>query len=303
MGGAQRRIAPYANGYVPTGRLIVFGSGQSPVDGYFEWRLPRATLRRLRALIARAKARTGRTLTPSQGWSTDRPYHIQVLAKKIHGILAATPGRSSHGGVFEGAQTMAVDLGNWAWVYQNHGGYAAFEQDFRAEGFAKLPAGRYPREDHHIIDYNPWDDEPEFGGVALSGEEEDMPLTDAEIERIAERAAYLTVTYPVRAQDRNGNNTDEYPFSALMASAAAQARAAVADINYIHQVSPVSLYAIREAQGSLTLSDEQARALSDRLAAAAVESLDMALRDDFDAVRARLSELPTETIAALKAAL
>lgn len=164
---AQNRIPPYRNGYCPSHRLIRFGTGYSPVDGYYEWRLPRATLRRWRSLIERAKRRSGgRILTPAIGWSTDRPIHIQVLAKQIHKHLAAAPGFSSHGMVFEEQQTAAIDAGNWSYVYANCGGYDAWLADARAEGFDRLPDG-YPIEGerHHIIDYNPWDDEPEFGGA------------------------------------------------------------------------------------------------------------------------------------------
>ena len=78
-----------------------------------------------------------------------------------------------------------------------------------------------------------------------------------------------------------------------------------ADLNYIHQVSPYSLKAILEAskKGIVSLTDEQADAIAGQLSAVAVESLAAALEDDFEAVRARLAQLPEETIAALKKAL
>jgi hypothetical protein len=105
---------------------------------------------------------------------------VQVRAKQIHGIYAATPGRSSHGGVFENQQTAAIDAGNYSAVYAGCGGYDAWLSDLRAEGFDRLPPG-YPLdgERHHIIDYNPWDDEPEFGGATAGDgstpfEEDDM---------------------------------------------------------------------------------------------------------------------------------
>lgn len=78
-----------------------------------------------------------------------------------------------------------------------------------------------------------------------------------------------------------------------------------ADLNTLHVASPVSLKRIFEAQtgAAVTFTDEQLEAISDRLSAGAVASIDAALRDDFEGVKARLAQLPAETIAALKAAL
>lgn len=183
----QNRIPWYANGRCPLDRLIVIREGYNPTDGHWQHRLPRATLRRFRSLVARAERRTGRTLKITEGWATDRPYEAQVTAERLYGIYAATPGKSSHGMVFEGQQTAAIDAGNWAWVYAESGGYDAWLEDLRAEGFDRLPAG-YPLdgERHHIIDYNPWDDEPEFGGGPAGytyrafEEDDDMYDTNAE---------------------------------------------------------------------------------------------------------------------------
>jgi hypothetical protein len=173
---AQRQIARYSNGYVPVNRLIVIDRGYNGIDGNWEHRLPRATLRRWNRLVARAARRRAAAGLPplalriTSGWCTDRPYPVQVRAKQIHGIYAATPGTSSHGGVFENKQTAAIDAGNYSSVYAGCGGYDAWLSDLRAEGFDRLPPG-YPLdgERHHIIDYNPWDDEPEFGGAPAGG--------------------------------------------------------------------------------------------------------------------------------------
>ena len=177
---AQRRIPNYANGSCPTSRLIVIADGYDEY-GYWQHRLPRATLRRWRDLQRRAKERSGgRELAISSGWSTDRPVNIQIILQAKLGKYAATPRTSSHGMVFMNQQTAAIDAGNWAWVYANCGGYAAWQEDVRAAGFTRLPDGyQQEGEYHHIIDWNPWDDEPEFGGApaatdATPLEENDM---------------------------------------------------------------------------------------------------------------------------------
>lgn len=185
---SQNRIPWYKNGECPLDRLVVIKEGYNPTDGKWQHRLPRATLRRWRRLVNRAYARTGRTLVIADGWATDRPYFAQVIARRIFGNLAATPGTSSHGMVFENQQTAAIDAGNWAWVYEHHG-YDAWLSDLRAEGFDRLPAG-YPLdgERHHIIDYNPWDDEPEFGGAPASSD-----AVDFAPQLIAPRSTKMTI--------------------------------------------------------------------------------------------------------------
>lgn len=187
---AQKRIPHYSNGNCPLHRLEVLAVGRNAADGEWVHRLPRATRRRWNALRKRAFARTGRWLYISDGWATDRPYWVQVIAKQKYGKYAATPGTSSHGMVFIGLQTAAIDAGNWSWVYANHG-YDAWLADLRAEGFDRLPDGyQQEGEYHHIIDYNPWDDEPEFGGGpasegSTSFEEEDDMYTEADRTRDA----------------------------------------------------------------------------------------------------------------------
>ena len=90
-----------------------------------------------------------------------------------------------------------------------------------------------------------------------------------------------------------------------VADVAAAVAALRADVNFIHTLSPFSLKAIREAvsDGRVSLTDEQAKAIAGQLSSVAVESLEAALADDFEGVKARIAALPGETIAALKAAL
>jgi hypothetical protein len=161
-------VPTYSNGYVPEGLLIKFNNGYNDVDGEWWHGFPPATYAKHRALIARALRRTGRTLRLTLGWSAYRPYFAQVIARRVHGLGAATPGTSSHGGFWENRQTMAGDYGNWAWVYENHGGQAAFFEDCRAVGLTPgmiMRSRGYPDEPWHVIDLDPWGAVPAFEGV------------------------------------------------------------------------------------------------------------------------------------------
>lgn len=151
----------YPNGRVPADKLVVFNTGTDRYGRYFEWRLPPSTYRKHLALVARALKRTGRTLSPSEGWSCYRPYAEQVFARSIHGNYAAKPGTSSHGGSWAGpptgwrlVDTAAIDYHNWAWVYENHGGRTAWFADIRAVGLIAggISAPAFPDEPWHVID-------------------------------------------------------------------------------------------------------------------------------------------------------
>lgn len=146
----------WRNGYIPEGDLIIFNRGWNSIDGHWYWGLTPDTYARHLALVARAKERTGRTLEPGDGWSTVRPYDAQVIARRRYGIGAAYPGTSSHGGFWEGQETLAIDYSNWSWVYG--GDRAAFYADCRAVGLAPgmiEPRRGYPDEPWHVIDLNP----------------------------------------------------------------------------------------------------------------------------------------------------
>lgn len=175
----------YKNGYVPADLLVVFKRGWNRTDGDWIHAFPPATYARHLALIARARERTGRTLALNYGWTAYRPYAAQVILKAIFGIGAATPGTSSHGGFWEGRQTMAGDYSNWAEVYAGFGGRAAFADDCRAVGLLPnmiVPARGYPDEPWHVIDPNPWSAVPSFAGVVLpfDPKQEDVMNSDQE---------------------------------------------------------------------------------------------------------------------------
>ena len=152
----------YSNGYIPADLLVTFASGTNN-DGYWEHQLSPGTLAKHRALVARVKARKGGDLRLTPGWSCYRPYYWQVVARRLYGIGAATPGTSSHGGFWEGKQTLAMDYHNWSTIYgANREEWFA---DCCAVGLAPAMIMRsrgYPDEPWHVIDLDPWAPAPAF---------------------------------------------------------------------------------------------------------------------------------------------
>jgi hypothetical protein len=171
----------YKNGFIPLDLLVVFFRGRNDVDGDYYHALSPATYARHLALVERARRRTGRKLVISGGWSAYRPYAAQVHAQQIWGRGAAEPGTSSHGGFWEGRQTLAMDYGNWAYVYGNGDGRdtpdkrAAFFDDCRAVGLSPnliSPQRGYPDEPWHVVDLDPWSAVPASVDVRPFPEEE-----------------------------------------------------------------------------------------------------------------------------------
>lgn len=147
----------YKNGYIPDSALITFNVGYSPGEGNWKHQLSPGTYAKHLALVSLARKNTGRTLALSSGWSGYRPYSAQVYARQRYGNGAASPGTSSHGGFWEGQQTLAIDYGNWSYVYG--GSRDAFYRDARAVGFEPgliSPKRGYPDEPWHVVDKNPW---------------------------------------------------------------------------------------------------------------------------------------------------
>lgn len=161
MGGGQR----YANGRIPDAVLITFGSGYSAGEGNWTHRLSAGTYAKHKDLVQRAKQRTGKTLQITAGNNAYRDFEAQVYARKMHGRGAAVPGTSSHGGWWEGQNTLAIDYHNWSYVYG--GNREAFYEDVRAVGLSpgliSVPRG-YPDEPWHVVDLDPWRAVPSGGG-------------------------------------------------------------------------------------------------------------------------------------------
>lgn len=150
-------MTPYKNGYIPESALVTFNTGFTAGEGNWKHQLSPGTYAKHLALVELARKNTGRTLTLSAGWSGYRPFSAQVYARNRYGVGAATPGTSSHGGFWEGQQTLAIDYGNWSYVYG--GSRAAFYRDVRAVGMEPGLISRergYPDEPWHVVDKNPW---------------------------------------------------------------------------------------------------------------------------------------------------
>lgn len=197
----------YRNGEIPESALVIFKRGHNERDGDFYWGLPASTYRKHLALIARALERTGRTLSPSDGWSTYRPLAAQVAARKRYGNGAAVPGKSSHGGFWEKRDTAAVDYGNWAWVYAKFGARAReeFYADCRAVGLTPgmiSKARGYPDEPWHVIDLDPWAPVP--AGSITSMEDEMSAKAEQQIE-----AVYAAVFGPANLHYPDGRPVEK----------------------------------------------------------------------------------------------
>lgn len=171
----------YRNGQIPESLLVVFRRGWNRTDGDWYHALSPATYTRHLALVARAYKRTGRTLQITEGFGAYRPFHAQVIAQNLYGNGAALPGTSSHGGFWEGRQTLAMDYGNWGAVYG--WGQAAFFEDCRAVGLTPgmiMRSRGYPDEPWHVIDVDPWSAVPAFDGVVT-------PFTPARPEPVVKK--------------------------------------------------------------------------------------------------------------------
>lgn len=118
-------------------------------------------------LVQLGRERYGWTPLVSGPDDAYRRLSVQIEYKRIYGGNAAAPGYSSHGGWFEGAETGALDIGNWGDIGQD-----AFYQLARDAGFVP---GYFDWEPWHIIDYTPWDVPARPAPVTVP-KEDDMKL-------------------------------------------------------------------------------------------------------------------------------
>lgn len=192
----------YANGQIPMNVLVSRGAGTN-ADGYWEFRMPAATAYRWDNLVADVRASEGKTPAITPGWNAYRPIDAQWTAyRNSPPGMAAWPGTSSHGGNFEGRDSIAIDVGNWGILGEAKFFHYARKHGFVA-GYFNGQAGR-PREPWHIIDFDPW------AAVPAGKEEDSMSAQDvSELKTyIAQQfhnnlsykgAAY---TYPAVADDK-----------------------------------------------------------------------------------------------------
>lgn len=166
-------MARYPNGQIPdsvlhrfnSGRTVHWKDGRQIVEDWF-WALTPGTYQKHLALVALAKRNTGRNLQLSAGFSCYRNLYGQAIARTLHGNGAARVGTSSHGGVWEGRDTLAMDYHNWSSVYG--GSRARWYADVRAVGLTPgmiEPSRGYPDEPWHVIDFDPWRAVPAGGGA------------------------------------------------------------------------------------------------------------------------------------------
>lgn len=202
-------IARYPNGQIPESVLHIFNRGRmvhtlrdgSKLVEDWYWGLTPGTYQKYRALVALAKRNTDRDLRLSAGFSCYRPLYGQVIARTLHGNGAARVGTSSHGGYWEEQNTLALDLGNWSWVYG--GDRAKFYADCRAVGLTPgmiEPRRGYPDEPWHVIDLEPyravpagWDAEPFAPEIPAKDKPKRRPDMGVVIERkdIPTKLTYL----------------------------------------------------------------------------------------------------------------
>lgn len=159
----------YKNGYIPDSELVTIEGNHKATRG---------TAARWAALKADVLRNEGVTLKITGGENAYRSYAGQVFARNAACRAgrcndAAVPGTSSHGGSLNGRDSGAIDVSNWAVL-----GKDKFYAYCRRNGFEP---GYFDWEPWHIIDWAPYT-VPSSGGGG-SGEE-DMPLSDDDIQRI-----------------------------------------------------------------------------------------------------------------------
>lgn len=193
----------YTNGNFPLSMMVGLAS---------EHYLPAGTAARWRWMVAQAKAKYGVTLTITPGWNAYRPYAVQVQYRAELGIMAAWPGTSSHGLIYNGQLCAAIDVHNWAQL-----GWARFKALCRLAGFTVDFVT--PQELWHIGDFNDIWTVPVFaaGGNASKPATPD-PITIQEDEMSYFRIGDNGPCYVVGINDAQGVTQDEATALARMAS-------------------------------------------------------------------------------------
>lgn len=142
-------MARYANGKIPLGELLHLGG---------EHYLTPATAQRWSALREDVHNNEGVWLNITAGPNAYRDLDAQwrTYREEAPGN-AAYPGTSSHGGVYQGRDSMAVDVGNYGAI-----GADKFYAYARKHGFEP---GYFSWEPWHIIDWAPYSGGQGGGGI------------------------------------------------------------------------------------------------------------------------------------------
>lgn len=163
-------MTTYANGLWPwVGVLVEIGSGRESDGSIWRWLGTPATIARFRFAQRYSLEKFGREIGIRSGWNLYRPIEIQQIARQnacASGNCsgAAYPGSSSHGGDWNGADSLAIDIDpnglSWAQVWEACRA-AGFICGAITEKISGIPGG----EPWHVIDPNPLSAVPASGGA------------------------------------------------------------------------------------------------------------------------------------------
>lgn len=137
-------MAKYPNGKIPRDTLIKRGNYHYATAG---------TWAKWDALVADVERNEGFTLRITEGLNVYRDLEGQEFARKNACAAgrcndAAVPGTSSHGGVYNGRDSLAIDVANWANLSRDK-----WYDYCRKHGFEP---GFFDWEPWHIIDWEPY---------------------------------------------------------------------------------------------------------------------------------------------------
>lgn len=145
-------MARHPNGQIPRNTLVKRGNYHYATPG---------TWAKWDSLVADVQRNEGVTLRITEGLNVYRDYEGQVFARNNACAAgrcndAAVPGTSSHGGVYNGRDSLAIDVANWGLL-----GQAKWYDYCRKHGFEP---GFFDWEPWHIIDWEPYRSVPSGGG-------------------------------------------------------------------------------------------------------------------------------------------
>ena len=137
-------MSRFANGQIPRNLLVELAP--------YHW-MPAATAVRWKSLVEDIRRNEGVTMYTTPGKNAYRDYEGQVFARNnacAEGRCndAAVSGTSSHGGEYQGRDSLAIDVANWAEI-----GQRKWYDYCRKHGFEP---GFFDWEPWHIIDWSPW---------------------------------------------------------------------------------------------------------------------------------------------------
>lgn len=149
----------YANGQIPRDLLVSIGEGTDD-NGAWEFLGSPGIIARYFEAKDYALRKWGKTFGIRTGWNIYRPLQIQKEARTracLQGncLGAASAGSSSHGGSWNGADALAIDIDprelSWAQVWE-----ACRAAGFLCGAITQQTSGIVGGEPWHVIDQDPW---------------------------------------------------------------------------------------------------------------------------------------------------